>query len=220
MKDNIDKELDDLSPFLSKHKKSRQNGQSALPEDYFVNFENRLMDRVKYDTEEAQYVSQEASGPQRWKSSMKVILRPKYLSLAAACLFGIVIGWQYIGNSNDLPVGTTKLLAELSVEETQNYLVDNVEDIELDEIATIIADTELQKISEDNLLVVDDSETMENSSEATKEEMEDEAIQEVPVEKVSQEESSIQKAIDKTNTEGLLDDITEEEIWIVTIYFK
>lgn len=122
---NLMEELEDLSPWL-KDQKKRGDGMD-LPEGYFGDFEQRMMERLA-ETPRAQKPSFEvkAANKHRWR-----IPRP-YLAAAASVALLVAAWWFMRPTPASMPIST-----DLSAEDVQAYLLDNIHEFEVDQLASL-----------------------------------------------------------------------------------
>lgn len=118
-------ELEGLSPWLQDQKK-RGDGMD-LPEGYFDDFERSMMERLA-ETPRAQKPTFEvkAVNKRRW-----LIPRP-YMAAAASVALLIVAWW--VMRPTPAPVPNT---TDLSTEDVQAYLLDNIHEFEVDQLASL-----------------------------------------------------------------------------------
>ena len=118
-------ELEGLSPWLQDQKK-RGDGMD-LPEGYFGDFEHRMMERLA-ETPRAQKPNFEvkAANKHRWHIPLP------YLAAAASVAL-LVAAWWFM---RPAPV-STPISTDLSAEDVQDYLLDNIHEFEVDQLASL-----------------------------------------------------------------------------------
>ena len=143
-KDNdILKELQDLSPELSKLKK---DFDEPLPYNYFESLPEKIFDRIR--TEEAKVPV--------WQSWLATVFQPK-LRLAYAIAAVFVLGLFIMNNMDDNPPSLDDQFAELSQNELSSYVMANLDDFDGEWLANTV-----QLSASDELLFLDsDNEAIE-----------------------------------------------------------
>lgn len=191
MKDkNIEEELNKLSPFLSKIKKQKKE-ISKLPKDYFINFEDRLMHRIA--AENALQPRIKVKSKKRWLEVLFALFKPSSIAIMASCILLLFIG---IRNYSTIEKETSpSLLAKLSLKETKDYLGNHVEDLSIEEITSLFDETDLNWIQKENLPIIIEAEKNTNSKKTLK-----------------KQKPTIQKVLESTNNNDLLQSITEEDL--------
>lgn len=151
-KNNIDKELKELSPFLSKLKKNKKQG--SLPNNYFERFEDRLMHRIQ--EENALTPTIKKTDLSFWDKLM-LLLTPKF-ALGFSVAMSLVIGTIFVFNNNNISNNDNNnsfseghLLANLSFEETNNYIINHIDDFSIEDIVASLDIEILEKIEEKKL---------------------------------------------------------------------
>lgn len=112
-KEELEKELQSIAPYLSVHKK--KDPPFKVPDNYFEQFENQLLDTIEI----------QASA----KPIAKVRKLSNWLSRAAA-IFILGAGAFYLFNQ-EVP-SSQDLLADLSTEEIDQYLAEHIYELEED----------------------------------------------------------------------------------------
>ncbi|WMX15032.1 MULTISPECIES: hypothetical protein [unclassified Aureispira] len=193
-KNKIDKELKDLSPFLSELKKDKKEGFS-MPANYFDKFEDRLMHRI----EEEQAIEGKQQSPKRlafsfWEG-IKRFFKPHYAIGFSTCAL-LIIGSIYVlqpvetATKSDVMEG---LLADGSID---SYIYNHIEDFKTEDIVALLDVEEVADIQQDMV-----KEKLTVSNELSTEEKAVETVK-----------SSMDKALEQVEVENLLEDITEEDL--------
>ena len=198
-KKKIQDELNELSPFLSNLKKDKKEGFS-MPANYFENFDNRLMGRIQ--EEEALSGATSSNSTTSLPSSlgfwafMKSLIAPKYALGFATCAILLVVGLQWTMQEKGLEKQPL-LLAELTLAETNEYIINNLEEFETEDIVASLETEDVEQI-QNKISVIEKDLDSEPSLEKTEVE--------------EGEKSSMDKALEKAGVEDFLDDLTEEDL--------
>jgi hypothetical protein len=192
-KNKINKELEDLSPFLSQLKKDKKEGFS-MPANYFDTFENRLMHRIEEEAALSPSSSSQKETTFQFFKTIKAFFSPRYAIGFSTCLI-LIIGSVYVLK----PVESTTnidvmegLLADGSIDA---YIYNNIEDFKTEDIVAFLDEDEVIDIQEDIIgeeLPVSNNFSLGKSTEAAK--------------------SSMDKAMEVVVIDDLLDDLTEEDL--------
>lgn len=180
-------ELNELSPFLAKLKKDKKE-KTTIPNNYFENFEARLMNRIHEEEALNPKEIPTMEKPLGFWARMQFIFAPKFVagfSMAVVFLVLGVLGLKYNANDNE-----QVLLAELTVEEAKNYILNNIEDFDTEDIISHLAIDEIVAFQE-NIPVLEKTNTATQKENKT---------------------STIDKAIKSANAEDLLKDLTEDDL--------
>jgi hypothetical protein len=200
-KNEIKDELEKLSPFLSKFKKDKKNGFS-MPANYFERFEDRLMNRI-YEEEALEATTSpdtgSASSPTiRFWSFVRLLFIPQYAAGFSIGIVVIVFGLYFFNNgvqTVDQPILLAQVLEEeLTLEETKDYIINNIDDFATEDIVESLAAAEVDDIQAD-------LPTIEKT-----------VIEEVEIEETQDGKSSMDKAFEEIENEDFLDDLTEEDL--------
>lgn len=161
--DNINGELEGLSPFLKGlREKEAQKPSFKLPDNYFNNFEDRLMARI--GEEEALEPKQvNDSAPKRSILGMlSQLFRPQYaVGFASVALVGALgLMWLFNTKNSGNPFdyqSVAKLnvpaqLEEVPLEDANAYLLANIDEVDTEELTA-----SLEQESLNNLSVVSDN---------------------------------------------------------------
>jgi hypothetical protein len=124
-KEDIRKELEELSPFLAKLKKEKDGFE--VPVDYFQGLSDQIMDRIKAEEQPA---PQASPATPAWvtqvKQAIQWLVQPQYALAIASVAILLVAGWWW-NQSNTLRPSSDALFAELSQEDILNYIDQNIE---------------------------------------------------------------------------------------------
>ncbi len=144
-KENIKKELESLSPFLSQLKSDTSENKS-VPKHYFANFEDRLRNRM--EQESALQPTAPIPTKKNWSSWLARFWQPQY-AMAFSVVLLLLAFWQWMPQQNDattVVASHQSLLADISIEETTDYILENIQDFEMTDIATLLEEDELLTI--------------------------------------------------------------------------
>jgi hypothetical protein len=189
-KNKINKELEELSPFLSNMKKDKKDVFS-MPANYFDTFEDRLMHRI----EEEAALSPERHSDKKIETpffnKIKAFFRPHYAIRFSTCLL-LIIGSIYVLKPVDSPTNLETMEGLLADGSIDNYIYNHIEDFRTEDIVASLEVVDIQgdEIGEEEL--VSNSISIEKSTETIK--------------------TSMDKALDAAGIEDLLDDLTEEDL--------
>ena len=146
-KEKIHKELEQLAPLLAKHKD--KSSPFKVPEGYFDTLEAKVLEQVSSEE------------PKR----SATIIRPLYFWLtSAAAIILLVVGMSVLFQSEN---HSENLLADISVEEIDRYISDNLHEFDEDlllESSSNLSDLKNNDFSEEeiNLYLEDNLEELED----------------------------------------------------------
>lgn len=154
-KHNIKKELEELSPFLANLKK--EDSSFGVPDDYFQKMQGEVFRKV-----EASNVSQKEKAPSFFQKTITdsvqtiyALLYGRYLMPVVSFLFLIAVGGVYLlkPGATTPTIGKSELLlfADISVEEIDSYIEENIDDFEMDELVDLIDTETIAAIETDNI---------------------------------------------------------------------
>ena len=129
-KKTVRKELEEIAPFLADLKAKSKGNEASVPEGYFENFRTEFFDKVKQP---------EVSST---KKEPKVIrMNWRYIAVAASVAIIVIAFWfsNTLILNNDADSG----IADLSIDEMYDYLGEHIEEFEMDELASIVTDNEM-----------------------------------------------------------------------------
>jgi hypothetical protein len=192
-KNKINKELEELSSFLSNLKKDKKDAFS-IPENYFDKFEDRLMHRIEEEAALSPERHSEKKVAIPFFSRIKAFFRPHYAIGFSTCLL-LIIGSFYVLKPVDSPTNLEIMEGLLADGSIDSYIDDHIEDFRTEDIVASLGLEELIDIQED---IIGEEEL--NSDMLSKEK---------PTETIK---SSMDKALDAVEMEDLLDDLTEEDL--------
>ena len=142
--DNIKKELEDLSSSLSTIKKDRTKG-FEVPEDYFSKFESKLMQKIEneVDSNTLSIVSDSKN-----ESNGKIILLKRSVyAVVAASLVGLILFFNSDLFQND-SLDSQVLLAQLTAEETNNYILEHIQEYNTEDFYDLAEESILDELQE------------------------------------------------------------------------
>lgn len=127
----VKKELEDIAPFLAELKaRKKESKDDSIPEGYFEDFRANFFEQLKAETEEAPI-----------QSAKLISLSWRSIAVAASVAVLVIsfLASNTFFNADDQANG----FADLSMEDMYNYLDDNIEEFEMDELATIVLENEV-----------------------------------------------------------------------------
>ncbi len=204
---NIKKELEDLSPWLHELKSKSTPERKGPPKDYFQNFEDRLMHRIQEEealTEKP--LVEETRLSSWWKRILAGLFQPKYAVGFSVAIIVVVFFANGLGETPTAPQTKTTnlLLAELSVEETTDYIINNIQDFETTEIMGVVEEMVIDEQISEKLTIT----TIEPASELNEEVLEP-----------AKEDNTLDKVLENLDDEeAFLEELTEEEIEELDIF--
>ena len=142
--DNIKRELEDLSSSLSTIKKDRAKG-FEVPEDYFSKFESKLMQKIEneVDSNTLSIVSDSKN-----ESNGKIILLKRSVyAVVAASLVGLILFFNSDLFQND-SLDSQVLLAQLTAEETNNYILEHIQEYNTEDFYDLAEESILDELQE------------------------------------------------------------------------
>lgn len=182
-----DDELEEMAPNLSHWRQCQQKDSEGVPEDYFQNFEARLQQRL--ETEEALTPKAGSSSPS-WLTRWAAWWRPTTWALVPA--LALLLWWN--GQETVPNVDEAPNFAELSEGELDAYIEQNIESLTTQELAAVLDEEVLQP----ELIVVKEALVEEEQTEET--------------EASSSAASSLDRALEETALDDLLEELSIEEI--------
>lgn len=191
-KNKINKELEELSPFLSKLKKDKKEAFS-MPTNYFDTFEDRLMHRIEEEAALSREHSPEKETRAAFLSKIKAFFRPHYAIGFSTCLL-LIMASIYVLKPVNTPTNSTVMEGLLADGSIDAYINNNIEDFRTEDI---IASLEFEEVVD----IQQDAVGVEVESTITSKEKTTERIK-----------TSMDKALDVVEIEDLLDDLTEEDL--------
>jgi len=197
MKDkNTKEELQELSSFLHQMKEADDSEKDkAIPANYFQNFEDRLMHRIK--EEEALTASPSVKDRPTVLAAFWQWLQWRYVAFAGmTCVLLLVGVWVWNNNSTATNKAAPTLLADLSVEETHSFVINNIEEFETEEIVAMVDEEVLENMQ---------TELAANLPAPSKEKGKE-------VSTAEDKDNALDKALEASDNKDLLDDLTEEDL--------
>lgn len=133
MKENVDinKELKEMAPFLSKLDKSREGYE--VPFNYFEALPDEIMRQVQPETS-TQHTTSTQNSPSilDWFVSL---LQPRYAMALATLICALLIGSYFFNGATDDLSDSDLLAANISVEDVKVYVQENIDEFALDLLA-------------------------------------------------------------------------------------
>ena len=146
MKEEFEKELQDLSPFLADLKKQQKAEPFKTPRLYFDNLADSVLEKAKGETTTVKAPPQYNSHPsivERINSWLSIAFQPKWALSALAFALVAGAGWYAVQEQKTTPIAVEQPIA-VTHEEVQNYVKDNIEDFKEEEIVSAL--TEPKKV--------------------------------------------------------------------------
>lgn len=140
-KDDIQKEIEELSPFLKKMKKEKEGFE--VPANYFRQLPDLIMDRIQ--EEEAQ--SDSSAPTTNWLDQIieriQILLQPQY-AMALASTAILIVASLFLFQQDPSLAGESTL-AEVSDEEINAYVMSKAEEFEIDLLIDVIDEKALEE---------------------------------------------------------------------------
>lgn len=147
--ENINKELEELSPLLAKFRTENDPNSTMgfdVPEDYFARFEKNMLAKIKAEQEVEEWSAQkeEVKAPTFWQRLMK-----PFATYQVSMALGMVLILVVAGIVGQVAVTNMYKQANLALSETEanNYIEDNIElfsqSFLLDELGEDLAEADL-----------------------------------------------------------------------------
>lgn len=140
-KDEIRKELEELSPFLSKMKKEKEGFE--VPANYFKQLPDLIMDRIQEEEAPSYSTAPTTNWLDQIIERIQLLLQPQYAMALASVAILIVASIFFFGQNDDLANATT--LAEVSDDEISSYVMNNVEEFEMDLLMEVMDEEVLEE---------------------------------------------------------------------------
>ncbi len=185
MKENIDKELEQLSPLLHEMRKKSEGFQ--VPEGYFAQLQANVLEQIKGETPPIMAQTPIPSAVQQksswWTQLMEQIdwlLQPRYAVGFASIIFLMAAGWFLLKPSNS---DNCNELACVPEDEIQQFLEENMDEIETEQLWKMMVENGVEKTVsvEENKPEKEQNSTLpakiQNASDEELNEMIDEMIQ-------------------------------------------
>lgn len=122
-KNEIREELENLAPFLSKLKEKKEGFE--VPKDYFKTLPNQVFEKLGNEPSPLYTPQKSSSG--FWSNPFQLFFKPKY-ALALATISLLLIASIFWFKNAPEP----EQFADLTIEEIQNYVVNNIDEFEED----------------------------------------------------------------------------------------
>lgn len=138
-RDDIQKELQELSPFLSKLK--AQEKQPEVPENYFHALPDQLWEQIKLQPAPERF-AQQPSIWERFLQRLQIFLQPRVAVLLATFAVLLVVGVYFLQPQTTQPATAGNLTAE----EITNYIGNNLHEFDTDLLIKATADLPNQSL--------------------------------------------------------------------------
>lgn len=155
-KEEIKKELEELSPNLAKLKKGNP---FRVPANYFEQLPDQIMEQAKWTRVEKSVEEVSAvSWLDRIKSAFVFLLKPQ---VALAALGIVAITWTVIFTMNETEEGGM-VLADQSIDAvTDAYVLDHIDEFEIEDLALLAFEEENPAAGMDDLMDIDEEEVID-----------------------------------------------------------
>ncbi len=130
-KDDIQKELREISPFLADLKKTE--GGFKVPKDYFEQLPEQIMERVQPGRTVTTEPAAQPSWWDRTLNSLALLLQPRYATALAAIALLLVAVWIW-----QKPSPSTPELASNNNDSLMEFIEDNIDEYEADYLISVI----------------------------------------------------------------------------------
>ena len=137
-KEAIKKELEGLSPFLSKELKKETGFET--PRNYFHNLQLDIMQQVREEIAEEKVTTSEKEPSVSWLHTLKSYLFQPQYALAFSAIIAIVISTSLLLQPSE--ADCLSPLCDLTMEEASQFIDDNIEDFSMDMILEVTANEE------------------------------------------------------------------------------
>lgn len=138
MKREFEKELQELSPFLADLKKQQKDEPFKTPRLYFDNLADSIIEKAKGETKTVtvppQYNNRQSMAS-RINDWLSTAFQPKWALSALALALVMVVGWYVVQQQRTTPIAVEQPVV-VTHEAAQNYVKENIEDFNEEEIAT------------------------------------------------------------------------------------
>ena len=142
--DNIKRELEDLSSSLSTIKKDRTKG-FEVPEDYFSKFESKLMQKIENEVDSNTLPT--LSDSKNESNGKIILLKHSLYAVVAASLVGLFLFFNSDLFQKDSP-DSQVLLAQLTAEETNNYILEHIQEYNTEDFYDLAEESILDELQE------------------------------------------------------------------------
>lgn len=149
MKDDLRKELDEISPYLSEMKDKPE--PYSVPKDYFAGLQDSVFARLKNEQPEAFVMAPQATATpktsiwQKLLAEVEWLIRPRYaLAMASFAALLFFAWWQFRPQTDD----NCTQLACVPDTEIQQYLEQHLDDIDTETLWTVAANDILPVVEE------------------------------------------------------------------------
>lgn len=160
MKNNrkeIQEELEKLAPSLSKLKKEES---FVVPKDYFLEMQKQVMSQLDISDETisaSNITTPQISWIDQLIEKLNVFFQPR-LAVGFGMVLLLAVATFFI---IDRSSGESSSIAEISVEEAEAYVLSNIQDFDDDELLDLVAEIEVEDISDLNITQDDIDEYMD-----------------------------------------------------------
>lgn len=175
--DDLKQELEELSPLL--HKLKAQENPFKTPEGYFASLPDELITRLRTEAQPVSAPVRPTSWADRLLEFLESLLQPRLAVGLATIAILIVTGLLWLRPETGSEPSASEqlaLLSELSAEEVSNYVTENIETFEEEELMLAVAESGIEV--ENSLPEMDlDSQAIEDYLEEAIQEMDEEDLE-------------------------------------------
>lgn len=171
--DDIKKELEELSPSLSQIPKDRTKGY-GIPKDYFSNFEDKLMSAIEADSINELEKESKVVPIKHQQSGIISLFKNAKVLAAAASIAGLFLLFNSDIFKQDKQ-DAQQLLAALSHDETNTYILDNIDQFETEDLIEYVDANTLTNLK--STLPTYDTKTIDLSEDKDREETADKLLE-------------------------------------------
>ena len=143
MKEEFEKELQELSPFLADLKKQQKSEPFKTPRLYFDNLANQVLEKAKGETKTIKVPPQYSSFPSlanRINDWLSIAFQPKWALSALAFALIVGAGWYAVQQQKTAVIAVEQPIA-LTHEEAQNYVKENIQEFKEEDIVTALTES-------------------------------------------------------------------------------
>ncbi|MCH2042600.1 MAG: hypothetical protein MK212_00545 [Saprospiraceae bacterium] len=155
--DNINRELEDLSPFLKGLRdEEKQKSSFKIPDNYFNNFEDRLMARIGEEKALTPKTKKDSRKASFWMILSK-LFKPQYaVGFASVTLVGALgLMWMLNNKNSNNPfdyqsvarLNVPAQLEEIPVEDANAYLLAHIDEVDTEELTASLEQESINNLS-------------------------------------------------------------------------
>ena len=141
-REEIQKELQELSPFLAKIKAQTQ--EPIVPENYFHALPNQIWEQIKLQPASERIVKQPGIGERFW-NALQSVLQPR-VAVSLATFVVVLLAGVYFFKPDSTSVVASADEQELTAEDITNYINNNIHQFDTELLMQATADLPDQSI--------------------------------------------------------------------------